>query len=211
MLAYFAQKLYICGKKLKKSRILWWTRISPGRCILDPGYEMAVCCVNKASFAMILGSAPAAWAPRDPGVPLWSESRNRYCWEISRYEEDDTQIYNSDKPLHADMSQLHQIHIGGLASQQGRLASYQAFLVITIQCNIRRKGSLLSFLVFYYSHSLTGMAPIELYAGVLIYYLPLCVLSSSIPLIFLIFAALKRNKRNNIGTASTSTYERMLQ
>ena len=102
-------------------------------------------------------------------------------------------------------------YIGGLASQQGKLTSYQASLVITIQCNIRRKGSLLSFLVFYYSHSLTGMAPIELYAGVLIYYLPLCVLSSSIPLIFLIFAVLKRNKGNNIGTASTSTYERMLQ
>ena len=46
----------------------------------------------------------------------------------------------------------------------GKLRSYQAILVITIHCNIEGKGSLLSFLIFYYSHSLTGMAPIELYA-----------------------------------------------
>ena len=66
--------------------------------------------------------------------------------------------------INADMSQLYQIHIGGPTSQQGKLRSYQAILVITIHCNIEGKGSLLRFLIFYYSHSLTGMAPIELYA-----------------------------------------------
>lgn len=46
----------------------------------------------------------------------------------------------------------------------GILRSDQSILVITIHCNIEGKGSLLRFLIFYYSHSLTGMAPIELYA-----------------------------------------------
>ena len=60
MLAYFAQKLYICGKKLKKSRILWWTRIS--WCILD----MRWLCV--VSIKLLL-----RWywdQPRPPDLPV---------------------------------------------------------------------------------------------------------------------------------------------
>ena len=63
MLAYFAQKLYICGKKLKKSRILWWTRISQaGWCILD----MRWLCV--VSIKLLL-----RWywdQPRPPDLPV---------------------------------------------------------------------------------------------------------------------------------------------
>ncbi len=161
MLAYFAWKLYICGKKLKKRRILWWTWISPAWPAY-PGDEIAVSIKLLLRWYWDQGSPPdlpmipGCCCDLNPGTDTVEKYPHRY--------EQDTQIWRRYTNINADMSQLIPDSYWRPHITAGKLRSYQAILVITIHCNIEGKGSLLRFLIFYYSHSLTGMAPIELYA-----------------------------------------------
>ena len=65
-------------KSWEERRIFWWTWIS---CL-------GLCMVVSIKLDILIIPS-LAWSPRDPWPLLWSESRNRYCWEISRNDNTD--------------------------------------------------------------------------------------------------------------------------
>ena len=156
------------------------------------------------SIKLLCADILISQSPDLPEIPatavIWIQEQILW-WNIhiSRYDEDNTDItgicqYGDTRSiLEASQQCIHIRHT-------------KPFSILHSNAISGERALCWAFLIFLYSHSLTGMAPIELDASVLIYYLPLCVLSLSIPVIFLIFAVLKRNKSNNIGAA---THERM--
>lgn len=204
MLAYFAWKLYICGKKLKKRRILWWTWISPPWPAY-PGDEIAVSIKLLLRWYWDQGSPPdlpmipGCCCDLNPGTDIVEKYPHRY--------EQDTQIWRRYTNINADMSQLYQIHIGGPTSQQGNWGHTKPSSWLQSTAILRERALCWAFLYSIILILWLEWLPLSFMpCPLLIYYLPLCVLSLSIPVIFLIFAVLKRNKSNNIGAA---TCERM--